>query len=141
MESARRAVLTDSRMKISAAILRHSHVHRNWQGLRQIGGTLDGVYFELSGLEYVAKEVPPDRLYALQNNPAVRVILTGDAIGAASSVPADTDAPEDADTVLASFLAGGDEAPAEEQTRRSSTPPPYMHRDPRREPARVKGKR
>jgi hypothetical protein len=109
-------------MKITATILRHSHVHKKWRGFGQIGGTLDGAYFQLIGHEYVALNVPPDTLTALQLNPMVRVDFATTPVGAVSSVP-----PDDID----------DAKPRELQM-----PPAYMHRDPRRDQyQRAKGKR
>jgi hypothetical protein len=82
-------------MHITAVIRRQSHVYKNWHGLSRIGGTLDGVYFHTNGLNYVAKNVSPDKLDVLERNPAVLLEIVTTPVGAVSSVPYDLESSDE----------------------------------------------
>lgn len=67
-------------MQVQARLSRQSSVYKGWREGRRIGGSLQGVRFDLDGQDYVARLIPPDKLERLQADPRVTMEAFGLAI-------------------------------------------------------------
>lgn len=65
-------------MHVRATILKHSFLHKDWRGRSRVRGELHGILFGLTvNGEYVANNIPPDKLHKLLASNFVQIELMG----------------------------------------------------------------